>query len=51
MDSDTPQHAGPLPSPSALVFAFPSPLSPLHLLPQAEAAQATSPAHLYPYFH
>lgn len=32
-----------------LVSAFPSLLSPLHLLPQTGAAQATSPAHLYPY--
>ena len=49
MDSGMPQHPGLLCSLPALVFAFPSPLSSLHLLPQAEAAQVTSLAHLYPY--
>lgn len=39
------------PSLPVLAFAFPSLLSPLHLLPQAEAAHATSPPHLYTYFH
>lgn len=39
MDSDMPQRTDALPSSPILVFVSPSLLNPLHLLPQAEAAQ------------
>lgn len=49
MDSEVPQPPRSASSLACLGFALPRQLSP-HLLPWAEAAQATSPARLYPYF-